>query len=59
VVAVASAVGLTLLVGLSRLTLGVHWMTDVLGGWALGALWLAVVVVAGKFGSELRLKAGP
>ena len=43
-VAVAGAVALSGLVGLSRVMLGVHWPSDVVGGWAFGMLWVLLTL---------------
>jgi undecaprenyl-diphosphatase len=42
----AMAIFLTFIVGTSRVFLGVHYPTDVLGGWMLGFLWASVTFLA-------------
>lgn len=42
--AIAGAVVLSLLIGTSRVMLGVHWPSDVVAGWAFGALWVLLAL---------------
>jgi undecaprenyl-diphosphatase len=44
----ALAVFLTVIVGVSRVYLGVHWPTDVLAGWTAGAAWALLCWVVAK-----------
>jgi len=60
--ALGAAIVISLLVGLSRIYLGVHWTSDVLAGWSLGAAWAMACWVAAwawerKWG--IRTKSSP
>lgn len=39
---VAAAVAASLLIGATRPLLGVHWPSDVIGGWAFGIVWVVM-----------------
>lgn len=43
-VAAAAAILLALLIGSSRVMLGVHWPSDVVGGWSFGLLWVLLTL---------------
>jgi len=46
--AAAGAVVLSLLIGTSRVMLGVHWPSDVIGGWTFGMLWVLLTLRAAE-----------
>jgi undecaprenyl-diphosphatase len=53
----STAAVLSLLIGISRVALGVHWATDVLGGWVFGATWALVWLLLDRQSSRSTTRA--
>lgn len=45
----SASVLVALLVGLTRVYLGMHWASDVMAGWALGAAWAMACLLAARW----------
>ncbi|HEX5527615.1 MAG TPA: bifunctional DedA family/phosphatase PAP2 family protein [Solirubrobacterales bacterium] len=56
---VTAGIVLTALVGLSRVYLGVHYLSDVSGGWALGAAAFSLCAAVGLVVSQVRQNPQP
>lgn len=52
----AVAVVAILLIGVSRVYLGVHYPTDVIGGFAVGIVWVASVALGDRLAERRRLR---
>jgi len=57
---IATNIILILLIGFSRIYLRVHWLSDVIGGFALGLLWLILLIlIPMHVKSRRKIKAQP
>ncbi|MCU1516043.1 MAG: PA-phosphatase [Pseudarthrobacter sp.] len=61
ITAITAGAAFIIAMGLSRVFLGHHWLTDVMAGWFLGLAWVGMVILAHRLFHLLRKRehAGP
>ena len=58
-ISVGLGLAVALQIGWSRVALGVHWPSDVIGGWAFGLFWIAVCMRLASARPEGEASAAP
>ena len=55
IIAIAICGALILLIGPSRVFLGAHWASDVLGSYIIGSIWLFLLILAYQWAARLKI----
>ena len=58
-IATALAIGISVLIGISRIYLGYHYFTDVIGGFLAGVSWVLICIAAFRAPPLARIWRGP
>jgi undecaprenyl-diphosphatase len=56
---IAATAALFILIGFSRVYLNVHWLSDVIAGFALGLFWLTLLILLFKYAAHLQRRVEP
>lgn len=59
IIAIIISLGLIVLIGPSRVYLGAHWATDVIGGYIIGLIWLLVLIFVYQWAKRRKIDRPP